>query len=86
MIIFKLQISLLSPQGLEMTHSMWKIMIVAAMYPASRIVVKLYTRILDNTIIENNEVLFIQMQCDIGAFKRFDLIINYCSALNICLL
>ena len=75
MIIYKIQISLLSPQGLEMTLSMWKIMTVAAMYLASRIVVKLYTRILDNTIIINNEVLFIQMQCEIGAlqcvFKTF---------------
>ena len=41
MIIYKLQLSLLSPQGLEMTHFMWKVMVVASMYPASRIVVKL---------------------------------------------
>ena len=57
MIIYNLQLSLLSPQGLEMTHSMWKIMVVAFMYPASRTVVKpiecVYTSFLDSTIIEN---------------------------------
>ena len=41
---------------------------------------------LNNYNIANIGICFIQMQCVIGAFKRFDLIINYCSALNICLL
>ena len=41
---------------------------------------------LNNTNIVNIGICFIQMQCDTGAFKRFDLIINYCTALKICLL
>ena len=49
-----------------------------------------YTGISDNTIIENIEIGFIQMKCDIGALryvysKRFSLIINSSTALNICL-
>ena len=51
---YKLQLSLLSPWGLEMTHSMGKVMVVASMYPASRIVINSirceYTSILDNIL------------------------------------
>ena len=99
-------------------------MVIAAMYLASRVVVKptnceytsildkilslrtsrydfckcsvilehryVYTkRVLNSTIIANIEVCFIQMQCVIEAlmciFKTLDLIINSCTALNICL-
>ena len=50
-----------------------------------------YTGISDNTIIENIEIGFIQIKCDIGALryvysKRFGLIINSFAALNICML
>ena len=51
----------------------------------------MYTeRILISTITANIEERFIQMQCVsealICTFKSFDLIINYCTTLNICLL
>ena len=49
-----------------------------------------YTKhILNSTIFANIKVCSIQMQCVIEAlmciFKSFDLIINSCTALNICL-
>ena len=50
--IYKLQLSLMSPRGLEIKHSMRKVMVVASMYPDSRKVIKSirykYTSILDN--------------------------------------
>ena len=53
--IYKLQLSLLSPRGLEMINSMGKVMVVAYLYPASRIVIKPisceYTSILDNKLL-----------------------------------
>ena len=71
MIIYKLHLSLQSQRGLEMINSMETAIDVAAMYAASRIVVKLfkcvYTSILDSTIIESIEICFIHMKCDIGA-------------------
>ena len=50
----------------------------------------MYTKlILNSTIIENILVCFIQMQCDnealICVFKSLDFIIDYCTALDICL-
>ena len=38
--IYKLQLYLLSPWRLEMIHSKGKVMVIASMYPASRIVIK----------------------------------------------
>ena len=53
--IYKIQLSLLSPQSLEMIHSKGKVMVIASMYPARRIVVKAikceYTSILDNILL-----------------------------------
>ena len=115
---------MLSPRGSEMMDSMGKIMVVASMYPATRINVKpikcehtsilynmllfktlryvfykcivilehyyMYTkRILNSTFFANILVCFKQMQCDndaiICVFKSFDIIIDSCTALNICL-
>ena len=50
----------------------------------------MYTKhILNSTIIANIKVCSIHVQCAIEALmcysKRFDLIINSCTALNICL-
>ena len=57
---YKLQLSLLSQRGLEMISSMGEVLVVASMYPASRIVIKQisceYTSILDNIIIESLEI------------------------------
>ena len=53
--IYKLQLSLLSPLGLEIIHSIGKVKVVASIYPASRIVIKSirceYTSILDNILL-----------------------------------
>ena len=49
--IYKLQLSLLSPRGLAMINTMGKVMVVASMYPVSRMVITPisceYTSILD---------------------------------------
>ena len=51
----------------------------------------MYSKRVLNNIIANIEICFIQMQCDIEAFlkyvnsKKFDLIMNYCTPLDICL-
>ena len=55
MIIYKFQLSLLSPRCLEMIKYIGNVMVIASMYPASRIVVKpihiyMYTSILDNSL------------------------------------
>ena len=53
--IYKLQLPLMSPRNLEMINSMGKVMVIASIYPASRIVVKPikyeYTSILDNILL-----------------------------------
>ena len=78
-----LQLPLLSPRGLEMINSMGGGMVVASVYPASKIVVKPinceYTSILvDNLLLLRTlryVVCFKQMQCIIEAltcmFKTF---------------
>ena len=72
--IYELQLSLFSLRGLEeMIKSMGGGgggMVFASIFPASRIVVKPikceYTSILDNILlIEDIEILFLQMKCDI---------------------
>ena len=127
-IFYKIQLSSLSPRGLEMINS-WGdgggSMVVASMYQASRIVVKpincKHTSILvDNMLllepwdmISANVVWYWSIAvCKQNIFqivlllqtlryvpykcnalfnhycvysKRFDLIINFCTALNICL-
>ena len=45
MIIYKLQLSLLSPRAFKMIDSMRKVMVAVSMYPASRIVVKTIKRV-----------------------------------------
>ena len=74
MSIYELQLSLLSPRGLEeMIKSMGEgAMVVASIFPASRIVIQPIKcecfRILDNILlIEDIEIWFLQMKCDIGA-------------------
>ena len=75
--IYKLQLSLLSPRDLEMMSSMGKVMVIASMYPASRLVITPisceYTSILDNILLLRAfgydfyiiQVCFTQMQCNV---------------------
>ena len=75
--IYIFQLSLLSPWDLEMMSSMGKVIVVASMYPASRIVITPisceYTSILDNILLLRAmgydfyiiQVCFIQMQCNV---------------------
>ena len=74
MSVYELQLSLLSPRGLEeILKSMGEgAMVVASIFPASRIVVKpikcAFFKILDNILlIEDIKILFLQMKCDIEA-------------------
>ena len=67
--IYEVQLSLLSPRGLEEMIKSMGVMVVASIFPASRKVVKPikceYTRILDNMLLLRK--FRYGYKCDIGA-------------------